>query len=243
MRAFEDPSFWADNPIESLTERITSARLRVSKAAERSGRSGDSVRVVAVTKTLPVEIIQAAIDLGLTEIGENRVQEALVKKPDLRNISKFHLIGQLQKNKARKAVELFDLIQSVDGPKLASALDRIAAELGKKQRCLLEVKISKEETKSGLPWAEAESFLQGFKEAYPNLDLNGLMAVGPFVETEKNLHQLYGQFSKFFQTHKTKFGDDPILSLGMSDDFEIAIEEGSTMVRLGRTFFGERSHI
>lgn len=242
MRSFET-FLWADIPIEFLKERLVSAQLRLKKAAEKSGRSGDSVRLVAVTKTLSMEMVQSAVDLGLTEIGENRVQEAALKKPSLQGVSKLHLIGQLQRNKARKAIELFDLIQSVDSPRLAEALDRCSAEVGKKQRCLVEVKISNEETKSGMPWAEVEGFLQGFESIYPHLELKGLMAVGPLVETEENLRQLYRKFSEFFKSNLKYFGSDPILSLGMSDDFEMAVEEGSTMVRLGRVLFGERSHI
>lgn len=200
------------------------------------------MRLLAVTKTVPAERIKEAILLGCKDFGENRVQEAESKRAALMTElsgTTQHLIGQLQSNKARRAIELFDVIQSVDRPKLAVALDRIAAETGKKQRCLVEVKVSTESTKSGVPLAEAAGFIEGFS-AYKNLRLEGLMTIGRLDARPEETRVSFRELAVFFRKYISLFGPSPILSMGMSDDFEIAIEEGSTMVRLGRALFGER---
>ncbi len=218
---------------------MASVVSRLHRATEKSGRPLEAVRLVAVTKVQPVEMIQQALDAGLTELAQNRVQEAEVKGPLLKGRYTHHLIGQLQRNKARKAVHLFDLIQTVDSLRLAEALNRVAGEEKKVQPCLVEVKISDEATKSGISWDDATAFIEGFN-AYTNLKLEGLMAVGPLKVAEPERRVLYRKFADFFNLHRSRFGDKPVLSLGMSDDFEMAIEEGSTMVRLGRVLFGER---
>lgn len=191
---------------------------------------------------MEVERIRGAIALGIKNFGENRVQEAAEKRPGLMDVcagTTQHLIGQLQTNKARRAIELFDVIQSVDRPKLAESLDRIAGEVGKKQRCLIEVKISNEPTKSGMELSAASDFIRGFS-SYKNLKCEGLMTIGALDAIPEETRRSFREMNKFFQEHKENFGPFPILSMGMSDDFEMAIEEGSTMVRLGRILFGER---
>lgn len=228
-----------NNSIQSLRERIEAVLFRLNKATEKSGRASGAVRVVAVTKTVPPERIQEALDSGLKEIGENRVQEAVAKRPQLKGPFSFHLIGQLQRNKARKAVELFDLIQSIDSDRLAETVDRIAGEAGKKQRCLIEVKIANEVAKTGVPLEDAPDFIASFRR-WSNLSLEGLMTIGPLEARPDDLKRLYGDVSALFQRHRDRFGKEPILSMGMSDDFETAVEAGSTMVRLGRVLFGER---
>ncbi len=195
-----------------------------------------------MTKTVPAERIHEVISLGCKDFGENRVQEAESKRSALADKlggTSQHLIGQLQTNKARKAVELFDVIQSVDRPKLAVFLDRIAGELGKKQRCLIEVKISTEESKSGIPLSEAAGFIDGFS-AYTNLKLEGLMTIGRLDASPEETRASFRELAGFFRSRQPLFGPTPMLSMGMSDDYEIAIEEGATMVRIGRALFGER---
>ncbi|MCG3205274.1 MAG: Pyridoxal phosphate homeostasis protein [Elusimicrobia bacterium] len=192
---------------------------------------------------MPVERIREAVRLGIKDFGENRVQEALLKRPELEKDflgTTQYLIGQLQTNKVRKALELFDVIESVDRIKLVEALDRVASETGKKQRCLIEIKISSEDTKSGVPLAEAEEFVEKVR-SYKNLKLEGLMTIGALKATTEETRQSFRRLNQFFKTHSSRFGEKPILSMGMSDDYEIAIEEGATQIRLGRALFGERS--
>lgn len=178
----------------------------------------------------------------MKDFGENRVQEAFAKRPSLERDfagTRQHLIGRLQTNKARRAVGLFEVIQSVDRPKLAETLDRVAGEAGKKQRCLAEVKISTEPSKSGVPLVEAESFVEAFSR-YSNLQLEGLMTIGDLNAPAEETRRSFREVARFFSDHLGSFGPSPLLSMGMSDDYEIAIEEGSTMVRIGRALFGER---
>lgn len=203
------------------------------------------IRLVGVTKTVSTDRIKDAISLGLKDLGENKVQEALAKLPVLADTIKkesvrLHFIGHLQSNKARKAIENFDVIQSVDRPSLAEALDRISSEMGKKTACLVEVKISDEQTKSGVPLAQTADFIASFS-AYKNLSLEGLMTIGALDVSADQTRQGFRTMNDLFQRHRGAFSvDKPILSMGMSDDFEMAIEEGSTMVRVGRSLFGER---
>lgn len=230
------------HPSDTLKDRYLRLIDRIQKAAIVSGRSERDVVLVGVTKNVSVEKINSALLLGLKHVGENRVQEAAAKRPELKTDFdvQMHLIGALQTNKAKKAMELFDVIQSVDRPKLAQFLERCAVESGKTQRCLIEVKISDEETKSGVPLSEASGFIQSF-EQYKNLKLEGLMTIAPLHKDHKEMRLLFRDLRKFFDEHKRYFGATPQLSMGMTDDFEMAIEEGSTMVRIGRGLFGERA--
>ncbi len=170
------------------------------------------------------------------------MQEAAEKRPQMVAMPtgvRYHMIGSLQTNKARKAVELFDVIQSVDRPKLAQALDRIAGELGKKQRCLIEVKISNEPTKGGIALDDAPRFIDSFS-LYTNLELQGLMTIGELDASADRTRESFRKMKDLFDLKKSLLGSAPVLSMGMSDDFEMAVEEGSTMVRIGRALFGER---
>lgn len=210
-------------------------------AAEKSGRSRESVSLVAVTKTVAPDRIREACRLGVSLIGENRVQEALAKREATQDLPlTHHMIGHLQTNKARKAVELFGVIQSVDSPKLAASLDRISSELGRPTRCLIEVKISEEPAKTGVPMNEAEDFILRFGQ-YAHLRLEGLMTIAPFDAPPDDVRMRFRKFQAFFQKNRKWLSETPVLSMGMSDDFEMAIEEGSTMVRIGRALFGERT--
>lgn len=227
-------------PSVPLPDRLAELRRRIALAAEKSGRSADAVVLVAVTKTVAVERIVDAVRAGVTEIGENRVQEAEAKRsgltmPNLRH----HMIGHLQTNKARKALELFDVIQSVDSPKLALTLDRVAAELGRRPECLIEVKVSGEPTKTGLSMDEADDFLSEL-DRYPALRFTGLMTVAPFDRPETETREAFRALKRVFDRHRGRFGERPVLSMGMTDDFEWAVEEGSTRVRIGRGLFGPR---
>jgi pyridoxal phosphate enzyme (YggS family) len=178
--------------------------------------------------------------LGIRDVGDNKVQEAIAKRSAIEDAHfTHHFIGHLQTNKARRAVELFDVIQSIDRPNLAQDVNRIAGELGKKQRCLVEVKVSDEATKGGVPLSQAEEFITGFS-VYTNLKLEGLMTMAPYDASEEKTRRCFQALKKLADKVRGALGEKPTLSFGMSDDFELAVQEGSTMVRIGRALFGER---
>ncbi len=221
---------------------------------ERSGRRLEEVMLVAVTKTLPVERLKEAVAAGVTHLGENRVQEADSKYASLldpdgsskiaRNGLTLHMIGALQRNKARRAAELFDWVQSVDRVELMEALDKSASERGREMLpILLEVNTTGEPAKSGVAPAELTRLADALGECR-SLRGMGLMTVARLGADERELRQTFGglkiMLEELSESHRS-VGEWKHLSMGMSDDYEIAIEEGSTMVRLGRAVFGERA--
>lgn len=210
-------------------------------AARRAGRDPAAVTVVAVSKTVPVERLRAAVAAGIAELGENRVQEAGPKVATLGHGLTWHLIGHLQRNKAAAAVRLFDMIHSVDSLELATALDRQAARLGKRQRVLLQVNVSGEQSKSGFaPVALQTAAAQ--VAALPHLRPEGLMTIAPLGAGESALRDVFGTLRALRQELAPAFPGEAWqhLSMGMSDDYEIAVAEGATLVRVGRAIFGER---
>jgi len=225
--------------MESAAERLGRVTERISQAARRSGRDPKHITLVAVTKTFPFENILPFLQSGVRHIGENRVQEALSKyqNPDgaRRTACTLHLVGQLQSNKARKAVGLFDMIQSLDRTELADDLNRHAQAAGKVMPCLVEVKISPEATKSGLDPEQLDDFLSQMKKR-TSLSIQGLMGIAPVTKISDETRPFFRRLRQLFE--KTKL---EILSMGMSTDYEVAIEEGSTMVRLGTALFGART--
>lgn len=229
-------------PATSVSERYLTITERIGKAAATSGRSAGSIQLVAVTKNVDFERISEAVGCGVRILGENKVQEAESKRPRLLDgpTLQHHFIGHLQTNKARKAIELFDVVQSVDSTRLAQTLDRIAAERGKKQSCFVEVKVSTEPSKSGAPIETAAELVEAFS-GYKNLSLEGLMTIAPYGLPEKETRASFASMRTFFEKEKRYLGRQPVLSMGMSTDFEWAIEEGSTMVRIGTALFGERN--
>ncbi len=223
-----------------MSARVAEIKARIAAAAKRSGRAPDSVALLAVTKTFPAQKIQEAYDAGLRLFGENRVQEALGKIALLPTDCEWHLIGQLQTNKINKTLGLFKMIHSIDSLKLAKAL---SDRLGQDQEVLLEVNSSGEAAKSGFaPQALLDLF--GTLQALPRLRIKGLMTVGPLSPDAQVQRRAFALTRGLFEKIK-KAADKPaelsILSMGMSGDFEAAIEEGSTLVRVGRALFGERS--
>lgn len=229
------------HPLPSLQDRINVINERIHAAAEKSGRPAEAVTLLAVTKTVPAERINEVMSLGVLNIGENKIQEAVAKRPLLSSghSGVHHFIGHLQTNKARKAVEYFDVIQSVDSPKLAQALDKIAGDMGKHQRVLAEIKLSDEPHKTGIPLEDAGEFMKTLSR-YSHLDWEGLMMIAPYGLNPEDTRRCFRRFVQFAETVKGVFRKLPVLSFGMSDDFEMAVEEGSTMVRIGRSLFGER---
>ena len=221
-------------------ERLQDVRKRIDEAARRSGRDASSVTLVAVTKTHPVETIQTAYQQGLREFGENRVQEALAKIDALPSDIRWHLIGQLQTNKINKIRGRFRLIHSVDSVDLGSDMSSRLSTAP--QEILLEVNTSGEASKSGVDPMNA---MQSVRElsVLPNLKLRGLMTVGPLTEDPLRQREAFrvlrGLFDRIRSEGRAETGFD-VLSMGMSSDFEIAVEEGSTLVRVGTALFGRR---
>jgi pyridoxal phosphate enzyme (YggS family) len=204
------------------------------------------VKIVAVTKTFPYQDVLEALNCGLKDIGENKIQEALPKFSQLGSslygITK-HFIGHLQVNKAKKAVENFDLIQSLDSFKLASAISSYAADACKIQDCLIEVKVSRESSKTGVLPKDVKDFCCKCL-SIANITIRGLMVIAPYSDSMEDVRYCFKQVKSLFEDIKKTFVNPNfnILSMGMSSDYKIAIEEGATMVRIGSAIFGERSY-
>ena len=227
-------------------ERFRAVRIRllqrIASACSRTGRPAASVTLVAVTKTVPAQRIRGAIQAGFTILGENRVQEAAPKIADLaRERASWHLIGPLQSNKAARAVELFDVVETVDSIALAGRLDRLAARRGRPEvPVLLEVNVDADPGKSGYDVERVEADLAELADL-PRLRLLGLMTVGRLVTDPEDARPTFRrlrELSERLRDREPRLGS--ALSMGMSDDFEVAVEEGATIVRLGRVIFGER---
>jgi pyridoxal phosphate enzyme (YggS family) len=224
--------------------RAAHARVldRIGDACARVGRDPSTVTVVAVSKTVPAERVRSAVAAGITLFGENRVQEALAKMPEVPG-ARWHLIGPLQSNKSRRAVEAFETIQTVDSVELARRLDRIAGELDRAPvPVLLQVNVDADPQKSGFQPGDLEAVASDLA-SLGGLDVRGLMTIGREVArpedargTFAGLRELHGRI----RGHWPQLG--PELSMGMTDDYPVAVEEGATLVRVGRALFGERPH-
>jgi pyridoxal phosphate enzyme (YggS family) len=218
---------------DDIRAGIASVEARIAAACARAGRARNDVRLVAVSKTFPASDVDAAIAAGMTDVGENKVQEARDKQPSVAGRARWHLIGHLQSNKAKDAVRLFDVIQTVDSVELAAKIARAAESAGKRQEVLLQVNIGREDQKSGVePQAVAE--LTRRIAELPSIHVSGLMAIPPAGEPEAT--------RPYFRELRAMRDDLGLseLSMGMTDDFETAIEEGATIVRVGRAIFGSR---
>jgi len=217
----------------SIRENAAAVRARIAAACARAGREPSEVTLVAVTKVFPADFVEQAIAAGIGDIGENRVQEARDKKPLVRGSARWHLIGHLQSNKAKDAVRLFDVIQTVDSLDLGQKIARAAEAAGKRQEVLLQVNAGNEEQKSGALPADVPA-LSGALRAIEALDLRGLMAIPPVGAAEETR-----RYFRELRALRDAVGVEQ-LSMGMSEDFEVAIEEGATIVRVGRAIFGSR---
>ena len=219
---------------------------RINRAAARAGRNPDKIKLIAVSKTIALDKILDALKAGAAVLGENRVQEARDKITELRVRNtdlkpEWHLIGNLQKNKARTAVRLFDMIHSVDSEELALILNQHAAQSGRKQRVLVQVKLSDEEAKHGIPETKLMDLL-GKVIAMENLKLEGLMTIPPFYSDPEKARPFFRKLKEFAEIAIGRGYPINDLSMGMSTDFEVAIEEGSTLVRVGTAIFGNRNY-
>jgi pyridoxal phosphate enzyme (YggS family) len=229
-----------------IPDALRKVQENIAEAAGRSGRDPDGIRLVAVSKTVGINRIAEAAQAGARIFGENRVQEAREKISNLKSqISnshvEWHLIGSLQKNKAKTAVQLFDLIQSLDSYDLARVLNKCAEQTGKKQRVLVQVKLAEEESKHG---AEEKGLFDLLERVLTmdHLQVEGLMTIPPYFESPEKARPYFRRLKGIRDRAATQGVHLPELSMGMSNDYEIAVEEGATLVRVGSAIFGERNY-
>lgn len=227
--------------LSRIRETLPRVKDAMACAAERVGRRGDEVVIVAVTKAHPLEAVEAALAAGLRELGENRVKELEARVAALgRGAATWHMIGHLQRNKVARAVELFDLLHSLDSLRLAERLSREATARGLRVPVLVQVNTSGEETKGGFPAAEALDAIGRMAEL-PGIAMRGVMTMAPLTEDERVLRATFRRAREIFEAASRVPGFEARhLSMGMTNDYVIAVEEGSTMVRLGTALFGER---
>jgi PLP dependent protein len=232
----------------TVLDNLSAIRDRIARAAKHARRDPDQIALMAVTKTFPAETIMEAYDTGQRLFGENRVQEFAEKVGSLSDLcgAEFHMIGHLQSNKAAKAAEIFHAVDSVDSVKLAERLNTAAEKIGKTLDVLIEVNVGGEEAKSGIApnSAELENILAA-APGWPNLRIRGLMTVPPFTEDPEGARPYFRQLRELrdrLAARNLPSVSLDVLSTGMSHDFEVAIEEGSTCVRLGTAIFGTRTN-
>ena len=218
--------------MSDIAQNIAAIKKRVADACARAGRSPHEITVIAVTKTQTSPLVEAAYRAGMRHFGENRVQEAQGKLPGLSGMdATWHLIGHLQTNKAKSALALFDIIHSVDSIRLAQAISKQADKV---TSVLLQVNVAREETKGGFSPEELPQALRTVTEL-PNIEVEGLMTIAPWLSDAQQVRPFFKRLKQL----RDELGLNH-LSMGMTDDFEVAIEEGATMVRIGRAIFGER---
>ncbi len=229
-----------------IADALKKVRDRINNSAVKAGRNPEEIKLIAVSKTVDLQKIIEAVKAGAALLGENRVQEARSKITELRSQNtdlrpEWHLIGNLQKNKAKNAVQLFDVIHSLDSVELAEALNKYSVQAGKKQRVLIQVKLSDETAKHGI---EERAFMQLLEKTseMENIELEGLMTIPPFFGEIEKTRPYFRKLRELRDRLSSEGFKLPELSMGMSNDFEVAIEEGATMVRVGTAIFGERNY-
>ena len=228
--------------MKTMEQNIAQVRQNIKQAAEKAGRNPDDILLLAVSKTKPVEQIKEAVSYGLTSLGENKVQEIMDKYEPMGEGIHWHLIGHLQTNKVKYIIDKVDMIHSVESIRLAEEIEKRAAAKDKVMDVLVEVNIAQEESKFGIPVDAVESFLQELSN-FPHIRVRGLMTVAPFVENPEDNR---GYFRKMRQllvdinAKKIHNINMDVLSMGMTGDYMVAIEEGATIVRVGTGIFGER---
>lgn len=224
---------------EHIARNLDEIRGRIAAAAERSGRPADDVTLVCVTKGRSLDEIRAALDCGVPIVAENRVQEAARKVPALPHTVIWHLIGHLQRNKVKQAIALFDMIHAVDSLRLAEEIEKRAAAAQEIVPVLIEVNVAGEESKFGVTPNEAAE-LAAIIDRMPNMDLAGLMTMAPFVDDAEQVRPVFRELRELRDRIRHEHGLAlPDLSMGMTQDYEVAIEEGATMVRIGSAVFGQ----
>jgi pyridoxal phosphate enzyme (YggS family) len=229
--------------IEEFRQARDAVLERIAAACGRSGRDPSAVTLVAISKTVPSDRLRDAVAAGLDLLGENRVQEGMAKAPEVPG-ARWHLVGPLQSNKARRAIEIFECVESVDSVGLAERLDWLAGELrpGVRYPILLQVNVDDDPAKAGFQPAALEASTEGL-DGLDHLEIRGLMTIGrlaPEPEAARTTFQRLRRLSERMRAAGATIGAE--LSMGMTDDFEVAVEEGATIVRVGRALFGERPH-
>ena len=223
-----------------IAANLDAVQNRIAAACERTGRSADEVQMIAVVKKFSAAVVSAATDCGLTLFGENRVQEALAKIPDCPGHVRWHFVGNLQTNKCRDAVALFEMIHAVDSVRLAAELNKRCEQAAKVMPVLLEVNVSGEGSKHGFTPAAAVAAMDAFDD-FPQLELHGLMTMAPYARDPESARPYFQKLREAKAACEDQLGAPlPELSMGMSGDFEVAIEEGATIIRLGTVLFGPR---
>lgn len=231
---------------EILFENVKKIYKMIAHSAMKAGRNPEDIRLISVTKNVDSAVIMKALNIGLREFGENRVQEAQKKiisnelKSTMERIQ-WHMIGNLQKNKAKVAVELFDMIHSVDSIEVAEEINKQAEKLNKQQKILIQVKLSDEMAKHGISKDKLNELIECIKHRQ-NLHILGLMTIPPFFDDPEMARPYFRELKRIRDDAEGAGVDLPELSMGMSNDFEVAIEEGATMVRVGTAIFGEREY-
>lgn len=227
-----------------IKENINDVKDQIAQAAIKSGRQFEDITLVAVTKTLPVDIINAAMTYGITDIGENKVQEVMDKYDHILNEPKWHLIGHLQTNKVKYIIDKVSLIHSVDSLKLAEEISKRCEKIEKVMDILIQINVAEESTKFGIQRDEIFELVEQIS-LLPNVRIKGLMTIAPFVDDEVALRKYFSEMKDIFETlKKTMYNraDMTYLSMGMTNDYEVAIEEGANMVRIGTGIFGARNY-
>ena len=228
-----------------LKDQLQEVEKRIQAACDRAGRKREEVTLIAVSKTKPVETLQKACDLGVRIFGENKVQELTVKYEALPKDIHWHMIGHLQTNKVKYIIDKAELIHSVDSLKLAETIEKEAAKHDLIADILVEVNVAEEESKFGMKMEEVIPFVEKVS-AFPHVRVRGLMTIAPFVEDPEENRSIFADLHKLYIDIKKKNHDNDtvsVLSMGMTNDYEVAIEEGATMVRVGTGIFGARNYV
>jgi PLP dependent protein len=230
------------NEKETLKGNIDSIRQRILISAEKSGRKYEDIKIIAVSKTIGPDVMMEVIGNGILDLGENRVQELCEKYDIINKECNWHLIGHLQTNKVKYIIDKVTLIHSVDSLELAKEIQLRASKISSIQEILIQVNVSGEESKFGLNPIEVKDFIKEIS-TYPNVKIKGLMTIGPNTEDKEKIRMVFRNLKKIFIDIKQENIDNidmDALSMGMSNDFEIAIEEGANIVRIGSAIFGQR---
>lgn len=227
-----------------LKDQLQEVEKRIQAACDRAGKKREEVTLIAVSKTKPVETLQEAYDLGVRIFGENKVQELTAKYEALPKDIHWHMIGHLQTNKVKYIIDKAELIHSVDSLKLAETIEKEAAKHDLIADILVEVNVAEEESKFGMKMEEVIPFVEKVS-AFPHVRVRGLMTIAPFVEDPEENRSIFADLHKLYIDIKKKNHDNDtvsVLSMGMTNDYEVAIEEGATMVRIGTGIFGARNY-
>lgn len=228
-----------------LKDQLQEVEKRIQAACDRAGRKREEVTLIAVSKTKPIETLQEAYDLGVRIFGENKVQELTAKYEALPKDIHWHMIGHLQTNKVKYIIDKAELIHSVDSLKLAETIEKEAAKHDLIADILVEVNVAEEESKFGMKMEEVIPFVEKVS-AFPHVRVRGLMTIAPFVEDPEENRSIFADLHKLYIDIKKKNHDNDtvsVLSMGMTNDYEVAIEEGATMVRVGTGIFGARNYV